>query len=250
MDNGNLQYHISCKKGEIGGYCLLPGDPGRVEEIAAFLDDAVPVAANREFVTYTGFIGGEKVSVTSTGIGGPSAAIAVEELAMLGAHTFIRIGTCGGIDMKVKSGDVIIATGAVRQEGTGLHYAPLEYPAVADFEVTQALKTAADTMGYTSHTGVVQSKDSFYGQHSPSRMPVSGELLSKWEAWRRLHVLGSEMETAAVMVVAASLGLRCGAVLNVLWNQERKTAGYAEPDCMDTSKGIKTAVEAIRLLKA
>lgn len=248
MGNTELQYHICCKKGDIGEYCLLPGDPGRVAEIADFMDDAKKVAANREFVTYTGFIAGKRVSVTSTGIGGPSAAIAVEELAALGAHTFIRIGTCGGINMEVKSGDIIIATGAVRQEGTGLHYAPVEYPAVVDFNVAQALKSAADSLGYTSHTGVVQSKDSFYGQHDPERMPVAGELLSKWEAWKRLRVLGSEMEAAAIMLVTASLGLRCGAVLNVLWNQERKASGYFEPDCMDTSKAIKTAIEAIKLL--
>jgi uridine phosphorylase len=220
------QYHIKCSAGDVGEYCILPGDPGRVESIAAYLDNPVKIAQNREFTTYTGSLLGQKVSVTSTGIGGPSAAIALEELAAIGAHTFIRVGTTGGINMKVKSGNIVIASAAVRQEGTGLHYAPIEYPAAADFEVTRALVDAASKLGLTSHCGVVQCKDSFYGQHSPERMPVSYELLAKWEAWKRLGVLASEMEAAALYVAADSLGVRAGTVLNVVWNQERKAAGF------------------------
>jgi len=242
------QYHIHCGRGEVGRFCVLPGDPGRSEKIAAFLDGARFVAQNREFRTYTGSLSGVPVTVTSTGIGGPSAAIAMEELAAAGVDTFIRVGTCGGIDTSVRSGDVIVATAAVRMEGTSREYAPVEYPAAADFGVTEALVRAAGSLGLRWHAGVVQSKDSFYGQHSPERMPVSRELLDKWEAWKRLGVLGSEMECAALYTVAASLRVRCGAVLNVIWNQERKAAGLSDPDDFDTGRGIRAAVEAIRLL--
>ncbi|MGI5971243.1 MAG: uridine phosphorylase [Oscillospiraceae bacterium] len=248
MPEDRRQYHISCGSGDVGRYCLLPGDPGRCEKIAAHFENAEFKAGNREFVTYTGSLAGEKVSVTSTGIGGPSAAIAIEELAAAGADTFIRVGTCGGINMKVRSGDVVIATGAVRQDGTSREYAPLEYPAVADFGVVSALAAGADALGYTRHLGVVQSKDSFYGQHSPGRMPTSDFLLSRWEAWKRLGVLASEMEAAALFVVANTLNVRCGAVFHVVWNQERKAAGFDEPDSDDTESAISVAVEALKLL--
>ena len=243
-------YHIALSPGDVGKYCILPGDPGRCEKIAAYLDDARFVAQNREYVTYTGTLCGEKVSVTSTGIGGPSSAIAMEELAVCGVQTFVRVGTCGGINMKVLAGDCVIASGAVRMEGTSREYAPIEYPAVADFDVVTALKGAADDLGLRSHVGVVQCKDSFYGQHSPGRMPVSYELLNKWEAWKRLGVLASEMESAALFTVAAALGVRCGAVFGAVWNQERKAAGLFEEDCLDTDRQIRVAVEAIRKLIA
>lgn len=242
------QYHIGCGRGDVGRYCILPGDPGRSVKIAAYFEKAQEVAINREFATYSGYFMGEKVTVTSTGIGGPSAAIAMEELAVLGVHTFIRTGTCGGINLDVKSGDCVIATGAVRQEGTSREYAPLTYPAVSDFQVANALWDACGKLGYNCHAGVVQSKDSFYGQHSPERMPVSEKLLTNWEELKRLGVLASEMETAALFTVAASLGVHCGSVLHVLWNQERKLAGFNEPDDMDTERAVRAAVEALKLL--
>ena len=186
MQEMERQFHIRCAAGEVGRYCILPGDPGRCGAIAALFDGPQLVAENREFTVYTGTLLGEKVTVCSTGIGGPSAAIAMEELCEIGADTFIRVGTCGGIDLSVRSGDIVVATGAVRQEGTSREYAPIEFPAVADLEVTNALVVAARTLGKTVHAGVVQAKDSFYGQHSPGRMPVSYDLLSKWEAWKRL----------------------------------------------------------------
>jgi len=242
-------FHVKCSYGDVGGYCILPGDPGRCAVIAEHFSNAMHISTNREFTVYTGYLEGTKVSVCSTGIGGPSAAIAIEELNMLGAHTFIRVGTCGGINTKVMGGDLVIASAACRQEGTSLHYAPIEYPAVADFDVTVALACAASTFGYKSHTGVIQSKDSFYGQHDPNRMPVSDELLSKWESWKRLGVLASEMEAAALFCAAASMkDVRCGAVFNVLWNQEREKLGLSNPHNHDNSKSIKTAVEAIKLL--
>ena len=242
------QFHIQCAQGETGGYCILPGDPGRCEAIARHFDSPVHVRTNREYVTFTGTLLGEKVSVVSTGIGGPSAAIAMEELANIGVHTFVRVGTCGGIDLSVQSGDVVVATGAVRMEGTSREYAPMEFPAVADFAVLTALVDAARASGRRWHAGVVQCKDSFYGQHSPQAMPVSYELEQKWEAWKRLGVLASEMESAALFTVAAHRGVRCGSAFHVIWNQERNAAGLDQLRDEDTESAIRVGIEAVKLL--
>lgn len=250
MNGTGIQYHLHIKKGDVGRYVILPGDPKRVPLIAKYLDDARLVADSREFVTYTGTLDGEKVSVTSTGIGGPSASIAMEELFKCGSDTFIRMGTCGGIALPVMGGDVVIATAAIRMEGTSREYAPIEFPAVANFEVVQALVEAARTLGKRHHTGVVQCKDSFYGQHEPAIMPVSYELLNKWEAWKRLGVLASEMESAALFVVAAHLGARCASAFSVVGNQEREILGLANPKVHDTDNAIQVTVQAIRNLIA
>ena len=247
-DDGR-QYHIGLKKGDVGEFVILPGDPKRCEKIAAFFENPVKVADQREYVTYTGYIDGTKVSVTSTGIGGPSAAIALEELVKVGAKTFIRVGTCGGMDTDVKGGDVVIATGAIRAEGTSKEYAPVEFPAVANIDVVNALAGAAKKLGYNYHTGIVQCKDSFYGQHSPETMPISSELLNKWEAWKRLGCLASEMESAALFVVASYLKVKIGSVFLVVANQEREKLGLENPIVHDTEKAIKTAIEAIKILK-
>lgn len=248
MTERETQFHIHCAPGDVGGYCILPGDPGRCEAIAAHLDGARRVASNREFTTYTGTLLGEAVSVVSTGIGGPSAVIAMEELRAIGAHTFLRVGTCGGIHLEVKSGDVVVATGAVRQEGTSREYAPIAYPAVSDYRVQRALVDACIRLKKPWHAGVVQCKDSFYGQHSPARMPVAAALLEQWEAWKRLGVLASEMESAALFCCAAALGVRCGACFHVIWNQERQSAGLDQAESHDTSAAIEVAVEAIKAL--
>ena len=242
------QYHIKCVPGDVGKYCILPGDPGRCEKIARYLENPKKIMVNREYTTYTGELNGVKVSVVSTGIGGPSASIAMEELFAIGADTFIRIGTCGGISLDVASGDAVIATGAVRAEGTSREYAPIEFPAVPDFSATCALVKAAEELKANYHVGVVQCKDSFYGQHSPERMAVAHELSQKWEAWKRLGVLASEMESAALFTVAASLKARCAALFSVVWNQERHAAGYNEEECHDTDLAIRIVIEAIRKL--
>ena len=242
------QFHIACAQGDIGRYCILPGDPGRVPAIAALFDDAKQIAYNREFNVWTGTLLGEKVTACSTGIGGPSASIAMEELHKCGADTFIRTGTCGGIALDVQSGDVVVATGAIRYEHTSREYAPIEFPAVADFQVVNALVEATKKLGFPLHTGIVQCKDSFYGQHSPEASPVYYELLNKWETWKRLGVLASEMESAALFVVAAALGCRCGSCFHVVWNQEREAAGLDQKMSEDTSSSVKVAVEAVKLL--
>ena len=236
MHEHELQFHIKCKAGDVGRYCFLPGDPGRCEKIAAYFDNPVKVQSNREYTTYTGTLLGEKVSVCSTGIGGPSAVIAMEELHNIGADTFIRVGTCGGIALPVKSDDVVIATGAVRHEGASREYAPIEFPAVSDYEVQSALVQAAKNLGKPWHAGVVQCKDSFYGQHDPKRMPVSQELLYKWEAWKRLFCC------------AAALGVRCGSCFHVIWNQEREAAGLDQEESHDLSAALEVGIEAVRLL--
>jgi uridine phosphorylase len=248
MNGTGIQYHLHIKAGDVGRYVILPGDPKRVPLIARYLDDAKLIADSREFVTYTGFLDGEKVSVTSTGIGGPSASIAMEELHKCGSDTFIRMGTCGGIALEVMGGDVVIATAAVRMEGTSREYAPIEFPAAANYEVVQALVRAAKQLDKTHHTGIVQCKDSFYGQHDPSLMPVSYELINKWEAWKRLGVLASEMESAALFVVAAHLHVRCGSAFFVVGNQERELLGMENPKLHDTEDAIKVTVQAIRNL--
>ena len=251
MQKLEKQFHIACTADDIGRYCILPGDPGRVPAIAAYFDDAKQVAYNREYNVWTGTLLGEKVTACSTGIGGPSASIAMEELHKCGADTFIRTGTCGGIDVNVQSGDIVVATGAVRMEGTSREYAPIEFPAVADLEVTNALVAAARAKGFDFHTGVVQCKDSFYGQHEPEVKPVSYELLNKWEAWKRLGCLASEMESAALFVVASALKVRCGSCFLVVANQERERLGMENPVVHDTDRAIQVAVEAIRnMIKA
>ncbi len=250
---GEKQFHLQVTADQVGKYVILPGDPGRVPKIAAYLEQAEQIAYNREYNTYTGILNGEKVSVVSTGIGGPSAAIAVEELIKCGAHTFIRIGTSGGIDLSVVGGDLLIASAAVRAEGTSKEYLPPDYPAAADFTVLKALDEAAaelseDVDGKRYHVGVIQSKDSFYGETEPESMPVAGELLSRWEGYVRCGCLTSEMETAAIYSVAIARHVRAGAVLTALWNVERSKAKLSDPLCMDSTRAIRCAVNAIAKL--
>ncbi len=244
----NKMYHIGVAPGQVGRYVLLPGDPKRCKKIAAYFDDPVFIADNREYVTYTGKLEGVPVSVTSTGIGGPSASIAMEELKMCGADTFIRVGTAGGMDINVQSGDIVIANGAIRMEGTSKEYAPIEWPAVADFEITTALYQAAGNLGFNKHVGVVECKDAFYGQHKPEDLPVSYELLNKWYSWLKLGCKASEMESAALFTVGAYLKVRVGAVLFIMSNQERVKQGLSNVIEHDTDKAIRTAVEALRIL--
>ena len=247
-EGSGKQYHTGVCADDIGQYVILPGDPKRCAAIAAYFDNARLVADSREYTTYTGTLDGTRVSVVSTGIGGPSASIAIEELAACGAHTFIRVGTCGGIALDVAGGDLVIATGAVRMEGTTREYAPIEFPAVPDYEVTGALVNAAEQLGLRFHTGVVQCKDSFFGQHQPEKMATSEMLQYKWNAWKKLGTLASEMESAALFVCGSYLHVRVGTVLLAIANQERAAAGMENRQVHDISGPIRTAVEALRAL--
>lgn len=227
-------YHIHCKPGDVGRYVLLPGDPFRTDLIAGYFDDAKLVAHNREHKTWTGTLNGVKVSVTSTGMGCPSAAIAVEELIKCGADTFIRVGTAGRVCDKAydETLDGVINTAAVRDEGTTVHYIPIEYPAVADRHVVDALARASKKLGYNFAEGITQSKDSFYGQHEPETMPAEGRLKERWEAWRRGNVMSSEMESAAIFVISSIRGCRASSIM-----------AYT-----DMRKTVEVACEALRML--
>ncbi len=259
----NERFHLKIKKGDVGRYVILPGDPGRVPKIAEYLDDAAQVAQNREYNIYTGKLLGEKVSVCSTGIGGPSAAIAVEELIESGATTFIRVGTCGGIALQVLGGDLIIAEAAVRAEGTSYEYLPQGYPALANFEVTSALAQAAkeiynnENVFGNYHVGVVHSKDSFYGEVNPDGSAVGENLKSRWDSYLKSGCLASEMECAAIYsvgLVRKAEGkiprIRCGAVLTALWNAERSKRGLDDTISNDTTRGIKCAIRALEIIIA
>lgn len=249
-EGSGKQYHTGVGPGDVGKYVILPGDPKRCEKIAAHFDNPVLIADSREYMTYTGTLDGVKVSVTSTGIGGPSAAIALEELVRCGADTFLRVGTCGGMQEEVLGGDIVIASGAIRMEGTSKEYAPIEFPAVPDVNVMNAMIQAAKKMNIRHHAGVVQCKDSFFGQHAPELMPVSYELTQKWEAWVRMGCLASEMESAALFIAGSYLRVRVGSCFLVVANQERAKKGLSNEQVHDTELAITTAVEAIRLLIA
>ena len=239
-----VQYHIQMKEGDVADFVILPGDPGRVETIANHFDTAEVVAHNREYKTMTGKYKGRSVSVTSTGIGCPSTAIAVEELGNIGAKTFVRMGTSGAMQEFTRVGDKVIATGAVRYEGTSVQYMPIEFPAVASHDMVTALVNSASDAKLNYHTGVVQSKDSFYGQHSPEDMPIASELLQKWDAWIKGGVLCSEMEAATLFVVGSYRKLRTGAVLLVAGDQARGESLTSEEYQQNMTESINMILES------
>jgi len=241
-----IMYHINMKKGDVGRYVLLPGDPGRCEFIAKSFDSYQFVTSHREYTTYTGTVLGEKVSVTSTGIGCPSTAIAVEELRLLGADTFIRVGTSGAMQRDIQVGSLAIITGAIRDEGTSLHYMPVEFPAVSNLDVTNALIKAAQTTKQVFYTGITQSKDSFYGQHQPEKMPVADKLLERWKAWKMGGAICSEMESSVLFVLGSIYKLRTGGIMVIAGNQENPDASKNVEWSLDGL--INTAVEALRIL--
>ncbi len=241
-------YHLGADPEQINSYVLLPGDPKRAPKIAALLEQPYLVADQREFCTWNGSLEGVPVTVTSTGIGGPSAAIAVEELVQSGAHTLLRVGTCGAIQPDLKVGTLVIPTGAVRKEGTGCAYLPLEFPAVPDYGAVRALEQSAQTLGMTYRLGVVESKDSFYGQHDPDSMPVRQMLKEKWKMWEQVGVLASEMECAAIFLAAAVRRVRAGAVLLVCNNHAWDRQEQPVEEDFNVDPMLKTAVEALKLL--
>ena len=251
----NIQYHVQLRPGDVGRYVLLPGDPGRCRLIASYFEDAKFVVQNREYVTYTGTLLGEKVSVTSTGIGCPSTAIAVEELRRLGADTFIRIGTSGGMQPNIKTGDVAVLTGSIRDEGTTLHYMPVEFPAVADLDVVLALREGAKKAGIPFHLGISQSKDSFYGEVEPNRMPVDKRLHERWKAWVDGGAICSEMEAASIFILSSIYRTRAGGVMLmaklVLDDEDHfdEDSG-TDMEMFDINRVIKVAIEGLKVLIA
>jgi uridine phosphorylase len=247
MIRDGKMHHLHVRPGEVGKYVLLPGDPGRCSRIAQYFDTPRLIAQNREYTTYTGYLDGEPVSVTSTGIGGPSTAIAVEELAGLGAHTLIRVGTSGGMQKHCLPGDLVIAEGAVRDEGTSRQYMPLAYPAAADLELTVALRDAARALEVRHHVGLVQTKDSFYAQQATHPIPVDNELTSRRRAFVQGGVLCSEMEAATLFVVARILKCRAGGIILVASNRELDITP-AERAKVTQEDLLRTAVQGLRLV--
>jgi len=242
--NPDVQYHINLKPGDVGRYVLLPGDPGRVPKIAAFFDEAKEVAFNREYRTYTGFVDGIKISCTSTGIGCPSTAIAVEELIKIGADTFIRIGTAGSLQRAVGLGDVCITTAAVREEGTTRQYVPLSYPAVADLDVTLALREGARKLGLKHHCGIGHCKDAFYIEGEDT-LPIAQENRMKWEAWYKSNVLTTSMEASALFVIASIRKVRAGEILAIIGLTYDDAPIIAK---VGIDEAIRAAIEAVKIL--
>jgi uridine phosphorylase len=247
-----LAFHLHIREGDIGRYVLLPGDPGRCEKIAAFFDQPGFIAQNREYVTWTGKLLDEKVSVVSTGIGCPSTAIAVEELIDIGADTFIRVGSSGAMQRSVRMGDVAIVTGAIRDEGTTQHYLPLEFPAVADVDVVTALRESAKNLGVRFHVGISQSKDSFYGEVERTRMPMAEHLEQRWNAWVAGGAICSEMESSALFILSSVYRKRAGGAMLIINDSDLAELSTEDSDKrmaeFDADRVIRVAVEALKIL--
>ena len=242
---GEKKYHVGLGPGEVGKYVLVPGDPGRTPTIAKYLDDAREVAFSREYRTFTGALGGVQVSAMSTGMGGPSVAIAVEELSELGVHTFLRVGTCGAAQPEIKMGDLVIAHAAVRSEGTPNGYIPLEYPAVASFHVVEALMEAARASGAPFHVGVIRSVDALYSDLVPDRMPRP-HLRDELEMWSKAGILSNDMESSTLFVVARLRKLRAGTINLCVDELGAGEIHHLDPSYMD--RMLKVAVDALRRL--
>ena len=247
-ENENLVHHLKLKKGDVGRYVIMPGDPKRCSKIAKRFDNAELIADYREYATYTGYINGVKVSTTSHGIGGPSTAIALEELIKVGADTFLRVGTCGGMNMDVLPGDVVIVNGAIKGGGTMDNYIPKEFPCVPNIEVLEAMIEGAEKVKTRTHVGVVQCKDAFYAQHAPESMAVDKELLYKWDSYIKAGCLASEMESATLFAVGAAKNVRTGAAMLVLHNQERIKNNINDPKDYTGKEAIDLIIESIKVL--
>lgn len=244
-----LQHHIQMKKGDVGRYVFLPGDPGRCEKIASYFDDPKHIAYNREYNTYTGKLLGEKVSVVSTGIGCPSTSIAVEELIAIGADTFVRVGTSGGMQPEIKTGDVAVVNSAIRDEGTTLHYMPMAFPAIADVDVVLSLRSAAQKLGIPYHVGPTQSKDSFYGEIEPDRMPVDSRLNQRWKAWVDGGAICSEMEASSIFIISAIHRKRAGGVmLMASFNEDGQETEEEREALFDIDRAIRVGIEGVKIL--
>ena len=243
-----LQYHIQLNEGDVGRYVLLPGDPARCARIAEYFDEPQFIAQNREYTTFSGYLNGEKVSVTSTGIGCPSTAIAVEELVKIGADTFIRVGTSGGIQPDTQTGDIAIVTGAIRDEGTTRQYLPIEFPALADPEVVLALHESALELGFPFRVGVSHSKDSFYGETEPDRQPLSLHLTQRWQAWRAAGAICSEMEASALFILARLHRKRAGGVMTMVAENESLPTAQEGEKLFHGDRAIRTAIDGVKRL--
>jgi uridine phosphorylase len=241
------KYHIGLGQGDVGDYVLVPGDPGRTPLIAKYLDNAREVAFSREYRTFTGSLDGVKVSTMSTGMGGPSVAIGIEELSELGVHTFLRVGTCGAAQPEIKMGDLVIALGAVRSEGTPDGYVPKEYPAVASLDVVNALVEAAERAHAPYHVGLIRSVDALYSDLVPDRMPRPN-LRDELELWSRAGILSNDMETSTLFVVARLRKLRAGTINLCVDELGAGEIHHLDPSYME--RLLSVAIDALRHLIA
>lgn len=239
------KYHIGLGPGDVGKYVLVPGDPGRTPMIANYLEGAREVAFSREYRTFTGKVDGVPVSTMSTGMGGPSVAIGIEELSELGVHTLLRVGTCGAAQPEIKMGDLVIALGAVRSEGTPNGYVPTEYPAVASLDLVNALVEAAQASDAAHHVGIIRSVDALYSDLMPDTMPRP-HLRDELEMWSRAGVLSNDMETSTLFVVARLRKLRAGTINLCVDELGAGEIHHLDPSYMD--RMLKVAVDAIRRL--
>ncbi|MBY6197965.1 uridine phosphorylase [Vibrio hangzhouensis] len=246
-------FHLGVNKEDLQGATLaiIPGDPARVQKIAELMDEPEFLASQREYTVYRAKLDDKPVVVCSTGIGGPSTSIAVEELAQLGVRTFLRVGTTGAIQPDVNVGDMIVTTGSVRLDGASLHFAPMEFPAVADFDVATAMKQAAIEAGSTVHTGVTASSDTFYpGQERYDTF--SGRVVRRFQGsmkeWQEMGVLNFEMESATLLTMCASSGLKAGCVAGVIINRTQKETPDHDTLKQAETRSIKVVVEAARKL--
>ncbi len=243
---GEKKYHIGLAKGEVGEYVLVPGDPGRTPLIAKYLDGAREVAFSREYRTFTGSLLGVPVSTISSGMGGPSVAIGIEELRELGVHTFLRVGTCGAAQPEIKMGDLVIGLAAVRTEGTPNGYVPLEYPAVASLDVVNSLVDASKAAGAPYHVGVIRSVDALYSDLVPDSMPRGHQLRDELAMWSRAGVLSNDMESSTLFVVARIRKLRAGAINLCVDELGAGEIHHVDPKYMD--RMLRVAVDAMKLL--
>ncbi|WP_067469850.1 nucleoside phosphorylase [Actinomadura macra] len=245
MNSDKLAHHLHISARDVGRYALLPNTPEQVASLAALLDEPEFVTRNREFETWRGKVGGETVVVTSTGVGAPSTALAVEELAALGVDTMIRVGVSGSMQPDTANGELAILTAAIRDEGTTKQYLPIEFPATATIDLVLALRQAAERAGATYRCGPAHTKDSYYGETEPDRMPMAATLNQRFETWRRGGAICSEMETAAVFIVGTVLNVRTGSVV-MMWSQDAIDTG----DAPSAEPLFTTAVDAVRTIIA
>ena len=230
------EYHIKLSKEDVGKYILMPGDPQRVEKMARYLDDSKYIGSNREFTSYGGYLEGEKVSIVSSGIGGPSTAIAVEELKNLGVHTIIRVGTCGSIQPHIKDGSIIIPSGVVRGGRTGEEYLPNEFPAVPHHDILYSLKKAVKKLDQPAYVGITHCKDAFFKENSEKTL-FPEYTRSYWAMLRKANVLSSEMESDTLFLISSIRKIRAGAVFAVIG------AIHAEKPITSPGKGVDSAIE-------
>lgn len=247
---GKKMMHIALEEGSVGRYVFLPGSPERTEKIAAYFDDPKEIAYNREYRTFVGTLDGTPVAVTSTGIGGPSTAIAVEELRQCGADTMMRVGTCASVSSKVCLGDVVIPNGAVKMEGVSSHYLPVEFPAVSDFEMVKAIEQAARNLDYPYNVGVTITKASFYTQTEPETKPAGPELMYKWSAYEKGGAVSTSMECAPLFTIGACLGIRTACVMASATNCRTYSDNGRKTDIDIEDRAIRTAIEAMRIIIA